>query len=775
MPNVTRRIAVLIALEWMFAFLILYGWVLATTARGEEKSEPVVELSQITVAATRTDRSTYDVAGAVSVVGEEKIRRRQPFGAIDLLFDEPGVVAQETTNGQGSPTLRSLTGYHTLLLIDGVRLNNWTFRSGPNQYFNTLGVHDLERVEVVRGPSSVLYGNSALGGVVAAYSRLPRHEGEGVALHPRLFGRWGSASGDRSGGVSVEGGWREFDFRASFARSVLGDVQPGKGRDIHVKGRKFILTSVDDEALLPKPKDTLTSGGKTYEVTRIYDKEDPTGYTESSGSAMLLWRGGETQTVRLAYQGVRQRVPSRWDKIASGEEYSQFSFDPQERHLAYVQYRATQPAPGVETLHVTLSLHRQKEGSTQLKVNADPSQTLRIEDTVTTLGVSGLAISSIGERNRVTYGLEVYRDAVQSEQLRPKPFAWGRYPDGSGAWDVNAFAQNETTLSKKALLTLGANATRYSLNADLSLRDATFGKLEKSGSAVTGVASLRYEVVSGLRVYGSVGRGFRAPTLDDLAAVQVTNQSIAAPSPDVEPEKSLNTEIGLKWNRPRFGGSLALYQNELRDQVIFRSVEDVYGSSMPKLYRDLKAQHPEATITVLDNLDRSRIRGVEVDVYVAPIAEVTVYGLGSVMRGEVLQVRGKAPDPAKPWEANIRREMPPSGTVGVRWEPRGVPFWLDGFVRGAAKESRLSEGDISDPRVPGFSRKASEVVWKGRNAQNAGTPGWLTVNLRAGVDVGETMRVTVALENAFNRRYRVHGSGIDAPGRNFLVSLESRL
>lgn len=765
-----RRVALLTTFWWILALAVLSLWIGVVPIRGEEKA---AELAQITVTATRTQKSAYDVAGAVSFVTEEELWRRQPFGAIDALYDEVAIVTQRTTNGQGSPTIRSFTGYHTLLLIDGVRLNNSTFRSGPNQYFNTLSGNDLSRIEIVRGPSSVLYGNSALGGVIAAYSVPPRRESSSAEIHPRLFARWGSVSGDRTGGISAEGGWKTLNFRLSLARSVLGDVQPGKGRDIHVKGRKFILTNEDNENRLPKPKDKITSYGRSYEVTRLYDAESPTNYTESSGSALLDWRRRENETLRFAYQGLRQRVSSRWDKIASGEEFSQLTFDPQERHLAYLNYRVANPLDGIELLATTLSFHRQKEGSSQLKVGADPSKTTRIEDTVDTLGVGGSASSTLGGRYRLTYGFDFYHDHIASEQLLPTASPWGRYPDGSTAWDVSGFVQGETALAKKTLLTLGANGTYYSVNADLSLRDASFGRLQKSGSAMTGVASLSHEFLSGLRAYGSVGQGFRAPSLDDLAAVQVTNQGINAPSPDVKPERGLNLEAGIKWNRPRLGGSLTVYQNTLRGLMVTRPVENVYGSSLPKLYQDLKAHYPHLTITVLHNLGRARIRGVEFETYAVPMERTTLYALGSVMKGEVLQLEGRAPDPAKPWEANLRREMPPSGTFGARWEPSR--FWIEAFVRGMAKASRLSAADISDPRIPGYTRNPAEVVWDGRNALNAGTPGWFTVNLRGGAHLADTTRLVVALENALNRRYRIHTSGVDAPGRNIVISLESRL
>ena len=137
-------------------------------------------------------------------------------------------------------------------------------------------------------------------------------------------------------------------------------------------------------------------------------------------------------------------------------------------------------------------------------------------------------------------------------------------------------------------------------------------------------------------------------------------------------------------------------------------------------------------------------------------------------------LNGKEPDPNKPWESRIRREPPLNGLLGVRFEEK--KFWGEFFARGAVKQNRLSRGDIRDPRIPGFTRDTNEVTFdEDGRAVDAGTPGWFTLNIRGGIRLTDYNRLIVGVENILNRRYREHGSGVNGPGINFIVSLDNRL
>ena len=97
---------------------------------------------------------------------------------------------QQTNLGGGSPFLRGLTGYHTLILIDGIRLNNSTFRSGPNQYLNTIDPLLINHVEVMKGQGSVPYGSDALGGTILLSSKSPDFSVTGNKLKGSLYGKY---------------------------------------------------------------------------------------------------------------------------------------------------------------------------------------------------------------------------------------------------------------------------------------------------------------------------------------------------------------------------------------------------------------------------------------------------------------------------------------------------------------------------------------------------------------------------------------------------------
>ncbi|MBM3891477.1 MAG: hypothetical protein FJ388_20385, partial [Verrucomicrobia bacterium] len=137
-------------------------------------------LDDMVVTATRGEKTVFDTPYTVESLSADDIQLRLTARSLpDALKETPAVMVQKTAYGQGSPYIRGFTGFRTLMLIDGIRLNNSVFRDGPNQYWSTVDPLSVDRLEVVKGPGSVLYGSDAIGGTVNAITQGRREYGEG--------------------------------------------------------------------------------------------------------------------------------------------------------------------------------------------------------------------------------------------------------------------------------------------------------------------------------------------------------------------------------------------------------------------------------------------------------------------------------------------------------------------------------------------------------------------------------------------------------------------
>jgi vitamin B12 transporter len=128
--------------------------------------EPV-QKEKIVVTATRLPQPQRETGSDVTIVDEQEIKRRGATFVIDVLRGQPGVTVTQAggLGGQVSVRLRGEEGYRTLLLIDGIKVSD---PSGTQNlsYFTNLPANGIERIEIVRGPQSLLYGAEAIGGVI---------------------------------------------------------------------------------------------------------------------------------------------------------------------------------------------------------------------------------------------------------------------------------------------------------------------------------------------------------------------------------------------------------------------------------------------------------------------------------------------------------------------------------------------------------------------------------------------------------------------------------
>ena len=199
---------------------VKYGLLLSASAfalttaafSADPEKTSTVKLDTIVVTATKTETPIEQVGSSVSVITAVEIEERQYQFALDVLRAMPGVQISQNGSfgGTASIRIRGAASGQTMVLIDGIEVND---PSGTSNSFNfaNLDVYSIERIEVLRGPQSTLYGSDALGGVVSITTK----RGEGP-LSFSGFAETGSYGTSRFGGTAA-GSDEKVNYRLSLS------------------------------------------------------------------------------------------------------------------------------------------------------------------------------------------------------------------------------------------------------------------------------------------------------------------------------------------------------------------------------------------------------------------------------------------------------------------------------------------------------------------------------------------------------------------------------
>ena len=203
----------------------LVGLVFAPTSFSAEN----ISLDEIVVTASRVAQSRENIIGDVTVIGQEEIERAGAGSLTDLLQSQPGV--QIFTNGgagkASSVLLRGTNETHVVVLVDGLRVNSATLGTTS---FENIPLSQIEKIEILRGPASSLYGSDAIGGVIQIFTKKTEsgkplvHAAVGLGSYDTKTAEAGVAGavGDSRFGVNVS----SFDTDGFSARRVRSNAQP---------------------------------------------------------------------------------------------------------------------------------------------------------------------------------------------------------------------------------------------------------------------------------------------------------------------------------------------------------------------------------------------------------------------------------------------------------------------------------------------------------------------------------------------------------------------
>jgi outer membrane receptor protein involved in Fe transport len=231
-----------------------------------------------------------------------------------------------------------------------------------------------------------------------------------------------------------------------------------------------------------------------------------------------------------------------------------------------------------------------------------------------------------------------------------------------------------------------------------------------------------------------VGYGFRAPNVFDLGTLgERPGNRFNIPNPDLESERITQFDAGVRHRSERWGLDIVFFALQYTDRI----ASILTGAITPE-GRD---------VTQSRNVASADIHGVEMGGHFVFTASLVADLVVNYVRGEQADATGgqEAGDRIPPLNGRASLTYYPTDTIRVE------PYFLF-----SGEQDRLSGRDILDVRI-----------------NPEGTPGWVTANILGSWDVNEAWRITAQIENLFDKQYRVHGSGIDAIGRNLFVSLQT--
>ena len=723
------------------------------------------QLDEIVLSVFKKSEKTNRIAEQIAVVSSKEIQKISPQTSADLLATIPGIKVQKSQFGGGSPVIRGMESNRVLLVVDGVRMNNAIYRKGHLQSSISVAPNMLDKTEVVFGPSSVLYGSDALGGVIHYYTNTPKLSVE-EEVKSQFFSRFSSVNQEITSHVSAELRFSNWASLTSISFSNFGDLQSGSRRSHGFKdwGKVFYYSEnrygnyTENPTVNPRPEVLKNTG---YHQTDFLQK-----------FFIPLSKNTELK-INLQYS-TSSNIP-RFDRLIEFKnnslKFAEWNYGPQNRFLLSSQFLIHPNKKWLESGSITGAYQQIKESRIQRKFGS-LDRSFR-EELVNVFSVNGdFSVSLTQDKKRVlSYGFEfTYNDVtsksfgktlvVSNGQINGSSSGFkvqSRYPDGGSNYlSSSAYIAYRQDLNSKTTLNTGLRFTNTTLHA-LWL-DQTFIHLPETNvtavnSAVTATIGYVYRPGKNWQLNSVVSSGFRSPNIDDIGRVREKSGNISVPNIHVNPEFAYNVEIGLQkyFNDKKFRVGANVYYS-LLDNYIQRDF--VYNTDGSKKQVQFDGEFGNAITN--QNKGTAYVFGYTLS-YLGKISS-TINSSGFIT-----YTKGRTYDTKEPMSS-----IPPLfGRVEINYKKDKIEF-------GAALKFN-SKKDIEDFNITEGIDNHDLTPIVDPNAildsdKYYGSPSWMTIGLTSNYLLSDTFSIQARLDNIFDEHYIEFASGISAPGRNASIS-----
>ncbi|WP_299670659.1 TonB-dependent siderophore receptor [uncultured Polaribacter sp.] len=727
------------------------------------------QLDEIVLSVFKKEAKTNRIAEQIAVLNAREIQKISPQTSADLLATIPGIKVQKSQFGGGSPVIRGMESNRVLLVVDGVRMNNAIYRKGHLQNAISVAPNMLDKTEVVFGPSSVIYGSDALGGVIHYYTKTPKLSEENE-VKSQFFSRFSTINQEITTNVTAEIRRKNWASLTSVSYSDFGDLKAGENRSHGFEdwGKVFYFSE-------------NLNGNYKIDPTKNSDPnlQRNTGYNQTDVLQKFFVPLSKNTDLKVNLQYSTSSDIPRFDRLTelddetdiSDLKFAEWYYGPQKRLLISSQLLINPNEFWLETGAITAAYQNIQESRIQRKFGSlDRSYR---EETVEVLSVNGdFSVSLTEDKTRtLSYGFEVTHNDVNSnsygktlniENGEINGFSddfkvQSRYPDGGSSYVSSAvYADYRQDLSSRSTLNSGIRFTNTHLKAKWI--DETFLEFEDknislNNAAVTASLGYVFRPNNNWQLNTVISSGFRSPNIDDVGRVREKAGNITIPNVNETPEFAYSAEFGIQkyFNDKKFRFGANFYYTLLDNYIQRDFVYNEDGS-----VRQVEFDGEFGNAVSNQNKDRAYITGF------------TANYLGKISNrwntsGFITYTKGRTYDTNEPMSS-----IPP---LFGQFE---VNYKLDKIELGAnlrfnskkdIEDFNITEGIDNHDLTPIVNQNATEDVNK-----FYGTPSWITLGLNGRYVVNSNFSVQARLDNLLDEHYIEFASGVASAGRNLSIS-----
>ncbi|MGQ8364210.1 TonB-dependent receptor domain-containing protein [Glaciecola sp. 1036] len=597
------------------------------------------DVETIVITATGFEQKIVEAPASISVITAEELKTRSFTSILDAVKYQEGIDIGTTRDktGQGSVSMRGLTGEYTLLLIDGKRQNNhgdiYPNNFGGNAFNHIPPLDVIERVEVIRGPASTLYGADALGGVINIITKKHSESWGGAITYGRSVQSDDDFGDDITTDVTLNGPLIEnvlsLGLRASLyeqqASSPQFEPAVDPNGDVHVRalgfgsggrtvdntnehfGFSLNYTIADNHELMFD----YDNSHQEYDNTPEYDLDTgtityPLGTKDNIDS---IWASRRGQVNPRAGYAAEQEFDRQWWSLAYQGEFSSFSLD---ASLSYVDTQnngRTLPLSVSERLllqemydgtgvYAGLSEEERRDIAEETFL---PRPNRPLESSQYTFDLrADIPVNNLAGDHNFVLGAQAIDGELQDG-------VFGLESGNAGAIQeqkmYSVFAEDNWMMTDTFTLTAGV---RYDDH------DVFGGQTSPRIYAV-------YNLSTDWVLKGGVSTGYKTPQTTDLydgiTGFGGQGTSPFAGNPDLQPETSVNSEIALYWNTDEHNFNITYFMTEFEDKIArgdtIQSCETT-GGVRPCVNLGEYDQLGYDTYSQKINIDEVEVQGIEI-------------------------------------------------------------------------------------------------------------------------------------------------------------------